>query len=237
MSGLTGYKTIYGTDLSYIFISGTNTTRDSGYTLNRGDLSDIFARNTSSVYAQNTGYLISNNQDISRIYEPLRVTITNSNFTSPNRSASPYWAYNTTLTGWTETGSFVASSSASNWNTASLTSIVPACTQYCGLQNNGSNIAQTISLLNISYNLSFWIIGRNQNGSAYLFTPSKTTLTVTVGVNTILSGRTIGATSWINVNVRFTIATSGSYSLKFANVTTEPLDSSFLFTGIVITAL
>lgn len=56
MSGLTGYISASGIDLSYIFQAGTTTTQ-SGYKLQNGnDLSSLFDSNAGLVYAPKTGY-------------------------------------------------------------------------------------------------------------------------------------------------------------------------------------
>ena len=237
MSGLTNYLTSTGTDLSYVFLKGT-TVQNSGYVLSGGggDLSSIFASNTLSTYASKTGYLMSNGLDISTIYEPNKVTILNPNFTSPSASASPYYLQmsGSTLTSWTLNGNVLVGYGSNNaFNKRALPL---SYTQYGIVHSTTSYVCQNVQLQKLNYNLSFWIIGRN-NGTANLFYFSNnTTLTITIGSTTILSGYDVQYTpSWTNVNVSFTAPSAGTYLMKFTNITSPAADSSFLITGIVIT--
>ena len=233
MSGLTYYLTSTGTDLSYVFLKGTTVSK-SGYALSgtRGDLSNIFASNTSSTYVSKTGYLMSNNLDISTLYEPFNVTILNPNFTSPSTSGSPYYNNSATITSWS--GSTVIGYGSTNvFNKRTLPG---SYTQYAILQSTNSYVSQSVQLQKLNYKLSFQIIGRN-NGTANLYYFSiNTTLTITIGSTTILSGYDVQYTpSWTKVDVLFTAPSTGTHSLTFTNITNPAADSSILITGIVIT--
>lgn len=72
MSGLTGYLTNNGIDLSYVFLHGGPTTTQSGYYIGGGgDLSSIFAPYNNTMMANPTGYLTSSGTDLSSLYAPL----------------------------------------------------------------------------------------------------------------------------------------------------------------------
>ena len=241
MSGLTGYLTSSGLDLSYVFLKGTTTT-NSGYTLiSGGDLSSVFKANTGTLgVAPNTGFKMLNNQDISTIYEPLiiTITITNPNFTSPSASGSPYYHVKTgtQITGWVIT--VVSGQVLVGYGYNSLFNKIQLAnyTQYCIIKINGSYITQNIQLEQRNYKLSFWIIGRNAGGAATQFLTS-TSLKISVGSTDILSNYYMNNTSWVNVVVNFSSPAAGTYVLKFANVNTVAPsgDSCFLITGIIIT--
>jgi hypothetical protein len=233
MSGMTGYLTSYGTDLSYVFVRGVNATTNSGYKLFGGDdLSSIFAPNTSLTYASNTGYLMINNQDITTIYEPLPIPIVNYNFIVPDASASLYFVtinLTTLLNGWTKTGGIhICYSTLSSWNKITMPS---PYIQACAFQKSNASISQTIELQKLNYKLSFWIIGRNPSGYS-----TTTSLKITVNTIPILSDYYPSTTVWNNVVVPFFIPDATSYALIFKNINADTLlDSSFVITGIILT--
>ena len=75
MSGLTGYLTSGGIDLSYIFQTGT-TTGTSGYKIASGaDLNTKFLVSYNIYFAQPTGYLRTTNTDLSTLYHPRPTTL------------------------------------------------------------------------------------------------------------------------------------------------------------------
>ena len=76
MSGLTGYLTSNGTDLSYIYLPGTSSTNSGYLTSNGNDLSNIFKGSTAgSANSIPIGYLMVNRIDINTMYEPIQVAI------------------------------------------------------------------------------------------------------------------------------------------------------------------
>ena len=77
MSGLTGYLTIGGVDLSYIFQSGTSNIITGFLLPNGDDIGKIFAMYSTNV-ASNTGLICINNADIctlfnANIFSPLSI--------------------------------------------------------------------------------------------------------------------------------------------------------------------
>jgi hypothetical protein len=246
MSGLIGFLNSNGTDLSYIFLSGTNAT-NSGYLIGTKDLSSIFKGTTAgSINTYNVGYIMSSGLDMSTFFEPLKVDISNSIFSVPALAANS-WTSITSSSGlyWSFSGSVIvgnvqATNTTYPWNTVSLSSIIPSCSQYLGLQYGTSSITQNITLQNRKYVLNFWIIPRNKQGNT-TFSPitmsSTTRCIVSIGANTILTYAPPSTTSatWVKLSVEYTNSTPGSYALKFLNNTTGGADSTFLITGVYMT--
>ncbi len=180
-------------------------------------------------YVTNIGYLNSTNQDISRMYEPYSPIILNYNCASPNITTSPYYLIQT-LPSWTSNNTTIGRTTLSVWNDVTLPTPYE---QFCALQATGSFISQDISLQKLKYTLSYYIIGRNQNGSASLFQPANTSITVTINSDSISTGVTANASSWGLKTVSFN-ASGGLTTLKFLVTVTNGSDSSILITGIVL---
>lgn len=232
MSGLTNYLTVSGVDLSYVFMRGTNPT-NSGYKLTGlggGDLSSIFKIVTSGgPYVTETGYLNSSSQDISRMYEPYSPTILNHNFILQTANASPYYLIGS-ITNWTSQQTYVGYSTLSPFNTVSLPS---PYNQFCALQRDGASISQEIDLQKLSYTLSFYIIGRNQSGSASYFQQAITSISVLINSTIIFTTATnVSVTTWVQYSTSFTA--NGITTLQFRVSVNNSSDSSILITGIVL---
>ena len=78
MSGLTGYLTEFGTDLSYVFMplsSGTQYSTETGFKLSDGsDLNTVFAQ-YSNYASSKTRLIASNNLDLNAIFNAINYTI------------------------------------------------------------------------------------------------------------------------------------------------------------------
>ena len=79
MSGLTGYLTESGTDLSYVFMplsSGTQYSTETGFKLSSGsDLNTVFAQ-YSNYASSKTMLIASNNLDLNAIFNAIKYTVT-----------------------------------------------------------------------------------------------------------------------------------------------------------------
>ena len=139
------------------------------------------------------------------------------------------------MTGWTVVGNVLVGSSSTAWNAVALSSIIPACTQYCGIQTTAtiSSISQNITFQVLNYVLTFWIIGRNASGAPNRFSTSR--LNITVGGTSIISyAPTQSVSAWVKVSVPFTVLSAGSKVLKFENSPAQT-DSTLLLASIYIT--
>jgi len=233
---MSGYLTLYGTDLSYIFINGTASTASGYYALQSGgDLSSLFKRVTSgSVNASPTGYLMPNNKDISTIYEPTQIAISNYNFASPATSTY-YYNSSIAISGWS-CQNYVLVGKGSPWTSLSSASIIPSSTQFCGLQlylGSIPTIAQNVTFQNLMYVLSFWVTTRPPFVST-------TQLIVNIGTTVILTYLPYQATpTWSKISVPFTTPTAGTYALRFtcSSPVNNNVDNTVLITGIYITIM
>ena len=228
MSGLTGYLTNTGVDLSYVFQNGT-TQIAGGYRLANGNALTFLATSGNSV--SKTGYLGSNGQDLSTFFEPRSISIVNYNFALPNVSAaSPYYQTVTgTNNGWTFVGSTAVGygyTSPNPWNRVATTS------QYAILQQTPTyptlypEVYQTFALFPMKYKLTFSIIGRNPS-----YYSASQYCNVFANATNILQFSNIGTASWSIKSAIFT--GSSSTIIKFTTGTTS-VDSSYLITNVSI---
>ena len=229
MSGLTGYLTNTGVDLSYVFQNGT-TQISGGYRLANGNALTFLA-STSGNFVSKTGYLGSNGQDLSTIFEPRSISIVNYNFASPSENITPYYHTITgTNNGWTFAGSTaVGYGSASVWNRVSTTSQYAILQQILLYPTLYPEVYQAFALFPMKYKLTFLIIGRNNPPNSYY--NATQSCDVYANATKILSFSSIGNTAWNTKSIVFT--GSSSTIIKFTTGTTS-VDSSYLITNVSI---
>ena len=220
-----GFKIASGVDLSYVFQNGT-TKSETNYKLANGSALTFLLLSGSRGNVSNTGYLGSNGQDLSTIFEPRSISIANYNFASPNASASPYYiAMNGTTDGWTFTGSTAVGNGYTSPNPWNRVAIIG---QYAILQYTTPYIPimyQTFALYPMKYKLTFLIIGRNN-----LYYNAGQSCDVYANTTKILSFSPIVNTAWTTKSIVFT----GSYTTIIKFTTDTTVESSYLVTNIVI---